>query len=338
MAPKINDIVEKTGVSVSTVSRILNGEKKYKFAKDTVEKVRKAADELGYRPNYFARSLKEGRTNCIGLLGNMGNANFVSPYLTGIIASIESAMIGNGHGYSLLVFGGNNSRGVEETRDLIRKGLVDGLIFSMVSSYLPDFEKEFLPILKENDIPSVVIHSVNEELPYNNVGVNMEQCGYLAAKYLLDKGHTRVAFYNHEERTVLFNCMEQGIARACSERSAHWERITPTADGKFFGRSFGTFLDIDTFPEALIMPTDRTCLACVQAACRRKVSIPGQCDVIRISDAPTIIETLPGIPYVLHPVKAKSETALHMLLEIIEGKREKGKVWQEVLEPRLVEN
>src|SRR5580698_11252972 len=93
MTVKLRDVALKAGVSVSTVSNVLNGYTKSGIRQETFEKVRRIAKEMGYRPNALARSLKVQRTNTIGFYTGYGyhdaRDRFRAEIYTGILAACD---------------------------------------------------------------------------------------------------------------------------------------------------------------------------------------------------------------------------------------------------------
>lgn len=89
----IRDVATKVGVSIGTVSHVLNGNTKARISKETQERIRVAAEELGYRPNPLARSLWRGKTDTIGLL----ISGFRNPFFVDVVESAESAVLASGY-------------------------------------------------------------------------------------------------------------------------------------------------------------------------------------------------------------------------------------------------
>ncbi|MBU9788236.1 LacI family transcriptional regulator [Lentilactobacillus sp. G22-6] len=177
----ITDLAHKAGVSVTTVSQILNG-KQDRFSDKTVEKVHRLQRDMGYVPDFNAQSLikKSGRT--IGVLLPNINNPFFSRFLRGIEATAME------HDYVPLIFGSNNSETLEShyLLESIRR-TADGMIIASAVSDLNYIDK----ILSQNEVPYLLVDQA-PVVEGDQINANNYQGGSLLAEYLLEKGHQNV--------------------------------------------------------------------------------------------------------------------------------------------------
>ncbi|MDQ0917692.1 LacI family DNA-binding transcriptional regulator [Paenibacillus sp. V4I5] len=190
MAPKIKDVAKKAGVSVTTVSRVLNGEK---YVKDDLKaKVKRAIDELGYAPSHIARSLVRKKTNLIGVIV----PDLTSSFYSTILSSIEETASLND--YNLLV-----CNIIEDTDkelkylNVFKEMRVDGII--IMHEKLSEDIRSFINKL---DIP--VIFSSVRPLDHKFVSVIIDdyEAAYDATRYLIELGHERIAFIGGDMRDI----------------------------------------------------------------------------------------------------------------------------------------
>ncbi|KQX67300.1 LacI family DNA-binding transcriptional regulator [Paenibacillus sp. Root444D2] len=190
MAPKIKDVAKKAGVSVTTVSRVLNGEK---YVKDDLKaKVKRVIDELGYAPSHIARSLVRKKTNLIGVIV----PDLTSSFYSTILSSIEETASLND--YNLLV-----CNIIEDTDkelkylNVFKEMRVDGII--IMHEKLSDDIRSFINKL---DIP--VIFSSVRPLDHKFVSVIIDdyEAAYDATRYLIELGHERIAFIGGDMRDI----------------------------------------------------------------------------------------------------------------------------------------
>ncbi len=182
----IKDIANAVGVSCTTVSNVIHG-RSGRVSAETITLINEAIDRLGYIPNMSARSLVSSSSKVIGMISHL-TANkketiIEDPFHSAFIGSIEKTLRENGY-YLML-------RAVETTADLsafLRNWNVDGLFFTGV------FEDEFYHTLNELDVPIVLIDSYVPSTKMCNVGLEDYKGGYTATKYLIDRGHRRIAF------------------------------------------------------------------------------------------------------------------------------------------------
>lgn len=179
----IEDISKKLGISISTVSRALNG--KADVSQATQDRVRQVAQEMGYQPSAAARNLRRQRTDKIGFVFNDDIA-FFSDYFAEIIVGATTAAEKNGYNIVLYI---NEGKSPDELLNLCRAREIDGLI------------------LVWDHVPSVIVEPLLAEgLPFVILGrrVNHSQASYIAPdnyngalalmRHFLDLGHTRIGF------------------------------------------------------------------------------------------------------------------------------------------------
>ncbi|MDD9266693.1 LacI family DNA-binding transcriptional regulator [Paenibacillus sp. GCM10023248] len=190
MAPKIKDVAKKAGVSVTTVSRVLNGEK---YVKDDLKaKVKLAIEELGYAPSHIARSLVRKKTNLIGVIV----PDLTSSFYSTILSSIEETASLND--YNLLV-----CNIIEDTDkelkylNVFHEMRVDGII--IMHEKLSDDIRSFIHKL---DIP-IIFSSVRPvDHKFISVIIDDYEAAYDATKYLIELGHERIAFIGGDMRDI----------------------------------------------------------------------------------------------------------------------------------------
>ncbi len=180
MAVTIKDIAKHAGVSISTVSRVMN--KKPDVNTETEQRVRDAIKELGYSPNIVARGLVLKRSNVIGfIVPDIMNPSF--PELArGVVARAKS------FGYSVMFFDTNHDSRVEkEAIRLLQSKQVDGIILSFDEANKDELEK-----LKLEKFPVVQIYRKSARSAISTIAIDNTGSGYTATKYLLDLGHRRI--------------------------------------------------------------------------------------------------------------------------------------------------
>lgn len=210
----LNDIAQRVGITRQAVSAVLNKKESF-VGKATREKVLKVAHELNYQPNFFAKSIRMGKTRCIGLMGGVTGITFHVPYYSLLATYTERALTELVDDYSLVLFGANHNQTYDKSMELISKGLVDGLVIIVPPMNLEHFDKKVKPQLKKVNLPFVVIHSISRELNFNNVGFNSFQGGYLAGQHLVSLGYKDIGFYLRREenpqQTEIFNGFKKAL-------------------------------------------------------------------------------------------------------------------------------
>ncbi len=180
----LKTIAELAGVSTATVSNVLNGNF-HKVSEETRQKVEQIIKESNYKPNVMARSLAKKESHLIGVVvPYLGKDEdfFTNPYNAHIIAALERYV--RRHDYYVML------RCVGDPREIIpllSSWTVDGAFFLGV------YKDEVREIRQTIDIPMVFIDTYAPGEPIVNVGIEDYRGGYLSAKYLIGKGHKKIA-------------------------------------------------------------------------------------------------------------------------------------------------
>ena len=182
MATSIKDVAREAGVSIATVSRVLNDIDVVN--EDTKKKVLDAIKKLGYRPNIVARSLKTQRTKTVGILV----PDISSGFYPEIVRGAED--VANIYDYNVILC--NSDFDYDKEKDYLRvlkEKMVDGVIY--MSSCL---EEETLDIINELDLKTVLAESKDKEGRLPSVIIDNIQASYDATKSLIGKGLKNIAF------------------------------------------------------------------------------------------------------------------------------------------------
>ncbi|MFD7919285.1 LacI family DNA-binding transcriptional regulator [Streptomyces sp. NPDC059740] len=181
MRVSLKDVARQAGVSVKTVSNVVNDYPHVTPA--TRARVQQAIDQLGYRPNLTARHLRKGRTGIIALaLPELGN-----PYFAELAAAVIDAAAQ--HDLTVLL---DHTGGLREREILVSQGfsarVIDGLILSPI-----ELEEEDLRS-RTDSAPLVLIGERRYDLPYDHIAIDNVAGARTAVRHLLDLGRRRVAF------------------------------------------------------------------------------------------------------------------------------------------------
>lgn len=181
--PTLNDVARRAGVSISTVSRYLNG---IKIKEDLALKVEEAVKHLDYRPNYAARAVRGSKSSAIGMI----LPKIEHPYFSAVLeGATEEA---RRHDQTILVSSSQGKRAVEN--DIIHqfaRSMIDGLIYTPVAT-----DDDFIETESFRNLPVVIAARGPKVYPeFTHVYQNTRSGGYLSTNYLLSLGHRRIAFF-----------------------------------------------------------------------------------------------------------------------------------------------
>lgn len=331
------DVAKKAGVCRSTVSEILNDKTNF-VSQKTRERVLKVARDLNYRPNYFAKSIRMGKTSCIGLMGSMTFANLSIPYFAHLAAAVEESLAEATDEYSLNIFGARYTPTYEKSVELIKKGLVDGLIFIILAEDLKKFHNLLQPILDDLRLPFVVLHSTRKELPYNNVGIDSFHGGYLAGEHLVNLSHKDIWVYEDQHDSPQAQEILDGFKKSLADKGVEWDTGktlgAPSTEG-FYQSAIRSMLGLKEVPPALFVPHEEAAAGCLHGLEQRGVRVPEDTAIVSFNEAeptPFFIDVLTSVR---HPMQEKARAGVNMLLDLLAGRRDKDQVHSQTIKPWL---
>ncbi|WP_065649464.1 HTH-type transcriptional repressor PurR [Pantoea eucrina] len=324
----IKDVAKRAGVSTTTVSHVIN---KTRFvAEETRNAVWEAIKALHYSPSAVARSLKVNHTKTLGLLATSSEA----PYFAEIIEAIEHHCFAQG--YTLIL--GNAHNDLQKQRaylSMMAQKRVDGLLV-MCSEY-PD---DLLQMLEENrNIPMVVMDWGASRGDFTDtVQDNAFQGGYLAGRYLIERGHRDIgAIPGQLERNT------GGGRHAGFLQAMHEAGITVRAEwivqGDFEPESgyqaMQQILSQKQRPTAVFCGGDIMAMGAICAADEMGLRVPQDISVIGYDNVRNARYFTPALTTVHQPKAQLGEKALEMLLDRITSKREEPQTIE--VQPSLIE-
>ena len=261
----LRDVAEESGVSVSTVSRILD-DRGTPSRTATATKVRAAAERLGYRRNVFASNLRRGATGTIGVLV----PRLTDAVMALMFEAIERAARRQGYFAVVATCGDDADAERRATETLLDRG-VDGLILATarIDDSLP-------ASLRERGIPHVLVLRTDGVSP-SALGDD-ETGGYLAVRHLLDLGHRDIAVVTGPWFTSSGQDRLRGAQKALAEAGIDLPdgRVISTGYGVDAGSEAGyTLLRAEARPTAIFAANDNLAIGIIGAA-RNLGILPGQ--------------------------------------------------------------
>jgi LacI family transcriptional regulator len=186
---KIRTVAEAAGVSIATVSLVLNNVAGARVAAETRERVHAAAKRLGYVPNEVARQLRSQRTNTLGLIGDEVTT---TPFAGRMVLGAQEAA--SKHGWLLMLLNSGLDPELERKEiAALLQGRVDGVLYATMYHRVvrvPDLLRT---------VPTVLLDAEDAAADVPSVVPDEEDGAYRATKELLDHGHRRIAFINNSE-------------------------------------------------------------------------------------------------------------------------------------------
>lgn len=204
--PTMDDVARLAGVSVSTVSHVLNGTRNVNAA--TRERVDAAIAEIGYRRNVVARSLAAGRTHTVGL----SIAALTNPYFGSLVHAVEQRLSEAGY---VLILGDSHDEPRSERR--VTDSLLDRQVDGMILAPAAGSEFSTIPEIVRSGTPLVLIDRMLD-VSCDQVGPENDASAHELTTHLLDAGHRRIAIVRGIEGISSTTERFDGYARALADR------------------------------------------------------------------------------------------------------------------------
>ncbi len=311
----LRDIAQATGVHVSTVSRVLNGDPRNDVAAETQRVVLAAAQELGYRPNLAARSLRLRRAGAIGLLIPDITHPTYAALTRGAFAEAEAAGV-----VVLVAEVPPTATGSTRTyRRLLDEHRIDGLL---VASAIAD--PEVTADLDEAGLPVVFVNRRREGRP--SVSVLDDAGAALAARTLLDRGHRDVAMITGLPTVETSHRRTEGFVSALKDAGAPDPMLVSgsyTAEGG--AAAMTQILSSKPRPTAVFAANLMSGLGALSRAAAHGVQVPRHISLVVFDDAEIADLTVPPLTRIRMPFEELGATSVQTLARVLDG-QEVGEV------------
>ena len=321
----MKDVAKLAGVSVSTVSRVINNT--VPVDENTRKKVQSAIKKTNYRPNLLARGLRSKSGHLIGLV--------VPEIMQSAFASfIEyTEMSVTRRGLDLIVGNTRNDPDIEERFiDSLMRRNIDGIIFSRVSD-----KSHILHILDRGEIPVVIMDRVVGDEKNPTVVLDNYLAGRLAAEHLIGLGHKKFACIAGKIEVGLFRDRLKGFQETLLEHGiiledkAIYRGETEYQTGK---DAVDYFLSKQIEMTALWAECDLVAIGAMEQLKRNHINIPNGISVVGVDDLDISAIVYPSLTTIAQPFAEMCDVAVQMVLDQKNGiEIEERKV---VLEPKLV--
>jgi len=320
----IKDVALRAGVSVTTVSHVVNGTR---FVKEASRlRVEDAVRELGYVPSAVARSLKHNATRTFGML----IPNNSNPYFAEVLRGVELRCFAAGYNVILCNSNDDPKRQASHLRVLAEKR-VDGLVLVSCNR-----DAGLMDIMGELKIPVVLLDREITGVACDLVEVDHLVGGLIATQHLLALGHPRVACLSGPAGLSVSSQRRAGWKQALAQAGVEREP-GDLARGDFSPRggylAMQTLLKHDPRPTAVFVCNDLMAFGALAAAREAGIEVPGQLSIVSYDDIELAAYAVPPLTTVVQPKLQIGTLAAEMLLDRVDGKF--GPPRQVMLEPLL---
>jgi len=306
----ITDVARASGVSSSTVSRVLSG---YEFVREsTRDRVMEAVERLGFVANLPARSLASGRSRIIGLLVPNLDNGYVGTITQGIDQELAHA------NYDLVLYTSHHHPGKESFYvNAIVNGLTDGLL--LVAPLVP---LTYLDALREQYLPYVMIDQVDTSANSSVVEATNWQGAYEATRYLSQLGHTQIAFITGAL------VVRSAVDRLQGYKAALVDCGIPIREELIFEGNFQQQIGYEIAksllrgvippPTAIFASNDLSAFGAMDAAREHGLHVPDDISIMGFDDISQASLVFPKLTTVRQPLVEMGRVAVQLLMEQIE--------------------
>ncbi len=296
----LRDVAARAGVSVKTVSNVVNG---YAFVKpDNRRRVEEALAATGYRPNLGARNLRRGRTGFLALV----LPELTVPYFAELAGLVLHAA--RRHDWNVLIEQTLGTReGERDTLAALGPHLVDGAIVSPESLREPDFAGLDLPVVLLGEHPV--------DLPVDHVGIDNVTAAHTAVRHLVDLGRRRIAAIGAHPHRGTAEQRLRGFRTALAEAGLRADLVATVAN---YHRRDGAAAMADLLarpdpPDAVFCFNDLLAAGALRAAAERGVRVPADVAVVGFDDNDESSYSSPSLTTVAPDKAAIADAAVDLL-------------------------
>jgi DNA-binding LacI/PurR family transcriptional regulator len=325
----IKDIAKAAGVSVTTVSRALNG---YNDVNEkTRAKIKSIAEELNYSPNAVARSLVKSKTETIGLLvSELSLSGAKDMFTYEIMCGINDSS--SEKGYDLILFSTNSAKQKAKSySQLCRERQVEGVIMQGIK-----IDDPYLKEVIDSNIPCVLI---DVEIEGENVGfVSTDNVfgAQMAVKHLTNLGHRNIAIMNGHNQAVVSQKRLQGYKKQLEEASIPFQEEY-VLNGEFLEEKAEkvaySFLNEHPEVTAIFCASDLMALGVMNAAKRQGITVPEELSIVGYDNITLAEYVQPQLSTVEQNKYQIGFKAAKLLIDMLEGNKANRKV---ILDNQLI--
>lgn len=323
----IKDIAKKTGLSTTTVSRVLNGKsEKYRIAKKSQHIIEAAAAELNYVANYFAANLKSGKSNTIGLIV----PSLSNPFFASIASNINAEV--RKYGYTTIIADSDENVEIEKTelQQFVSRN-IEGLIIVPCGK-----ETEHIKQVYKKGLPLVLLDRYFEGIEIPFVSTDNFEGAYMATNLLIDHGHTSITCIQGVIDSTPNKFRVEGFKQAMMDAGIENFKVV----GDAFSLENG-FLETKMLLQNKIRPTaiftlsNTIAMGSLKALKEENIKIPQDISLITFDDHLYLDYLTTPITSIAQPIEVICKLAIKNLIYALDNKEKDRTVKQIILKPEI---
>ncbi len=324
----LKDIAEKLGVSTAIVSYVLNGQEKEKrVGAELVKQIRETVDEMDYRPNQIARSLRKGSTETIGLIV----ADIANPFF-GAMARVVEDEVSN-LGYNLIIGSSDeDSNKLKKLTDTLCNRQVDGFIIVP-----PEGADKCISELLEKEVPVVLTDRYFPGQNANHVVLDNYSATFEVTSYLVNKGYKQIAMVAYKSSLIHMEERIRGYREAMAGKGLINEIVIETVDyensDKDVEKALQKLLSGTSSARALIFATNSLTVSGLYYLKDSGLFVPGDVALVGFDGSEAFDFFYSPLTYISQPIDEMAKESVRVLIDQINSP---GKIVQVKLKHQFV--
>ena len=306
----IYDVARGAGVSLATVSRVLNNPEKVKD--ETRQRVLKVIKELGYRPNVIARGLASRKTTTVGVVISDITRASVAEMLGGI------SDIAQNYHYSIKLFSVREDMDVIDTLHNIVAEQVDGVLY--LNDELSEMRvNEIKKMFTGNNIPFVFANVVSDNQDVPTVSIDYEKAGYEITKLLIEDNRENIYLLSTARRYSVNDKKEAGYTKAMQEAGMEPKIFRTSGDTLINRQHFSTFFS-DKRVDAAIGVRDSIAVSFMNIARDNGRDVPKDLAIAGFQNTKYSLLSRPNLTSIDIPVYDIGAVSMRLLTKLMNSK------------------
>ena len=306
----IKDVAQMAGVSISTVSKYINGGN---VRGKNLEAIRHAIEALDYRVNPFARSLKTQRYPTVGVLF----PDISAPFFGSLLTSLDKVLRENGYHTLISCYDANHGMERDNLKFLIGNG-IDGLI------YVPEdiSAEEYYELTAKYNVPTVQVDRMIQGVDTDAVLVDNSEAIYSAVSLLINKGHQKIAIISGPKSVFSAKERQVGYLRVLTDHNVLYiDDYFVTGENTFATGYQGceALLALADPPTAIIATNYNITLGMITLLQERGLHFPDDIDAVGFDCVEVCTMMKPPLPVIYQPETQIGQTAANYLIERLTG-------------------
>ena len=311
--PTIHDIARELKVSGSTVSRALQDNPR--ISQKTKEKIKLAADTMGYRPNTLASNLRNKKSNTIGVVVPLINRDFFSSVISGVEEVAFKA------GYTVVISQSNDLANKEiAIVQSMFSNRVDGLIISIA---MQSTNFDHLKMFRKRNIPLVFFDRMVPEIETHKIVIDDFMGGFRVTQHLINQGYQRIGHMAGPLNLMTYSDRKKGYIEALTKNNIPYDETLVITNGLTFNDGVDAvqqLMNLSNPPDAIFCGNDTTALSSIIYLREKGIRVPEDIGIVGFSNEPFSKVVSPSITTIAQPGFEMGQKAAELILNQIENK------------------